>query len=138
MKKEKYCYYFHHYNNREMIRAIVSKLYELGYTMVGSDVEEAVDYIINDNIVCADFEGSLFRRKSPTDNSYYKGGCYTMIPTQLEDLFSNPSRYRFRSPITVGGCKVEYQEGGDIKVGCTHVDFDTLEQIYKQAKQNRS
>lgn len=36
-------------------------------------------------------------------------------------------------PIMIGGHKVEFEKDGDIKVGCTSVDFATLEKVYNKA-----
>lgn len=36
-------------------------------------------------------------------------------------------------PIMIGKHKVEFEKGGDIKVGCTPVDFATLEKVYNKA-----
>lgn len=41
-------------------------------------------------------------------------------------------------PTEIGGHPITYKEGGDIRVGCTKVPFDTLKAIYKEAKRRRN
>ena len=40
-------------------------------------------------------------------------------------------------PITIGEHGVDFLGNGDIKVGCTRVDYDTLKQVYDRATKNK-
>ena len=60
-------------------------------------------------------------------------GGYTLIsPGEFYDrLCAMPKAIR------IGDHTVEFKDGGDIKVGCTRVDFSTLEAVYNKAKAAR-
>lgn len=41
-------------------------------------------------------------------------------------------------PITIGEHKVDFMANGDIKVGCTRVEYDTLREVYERATKNKN
>lgn len=56
--------------------------------------------------------------------------------SNVQSVFSMDWLYLYK-PISVGEHRVEFKDNGNIKVGCTEVDFQKLEEIYLQAKENK-
>ena len=69
---------------------------------------------------------------------YTSGGprCET-IRTMLQSGQFYDRLSRHKKTIRIDGHEVKFKDNGDINVGCTSVDFSTLEAVYNKAKQTK-
>ena len=74
---------------------------------------------------------------SKTIHVYADGG--TSLTKHTPEAFIAKMRVTAAKPkpIRIGDHEVKFKDNGDIKVGCTHVDFLTLEAVYNKAKQTK-
>lgn len=110
--------------DEHMRAVIIAKAKELGYGVCGAMEEDPSTWRI-----------LAWRREDTKDdltgNSRMDDGDHAIPPGEFYDRLCRMPKAE--PPIMIGPREVKFENGGDIVVGCTNVDFATLEKVYNKA-----